>query len=337
VSILWKIVLSGTVNRQLTKKQKSPLRNSAHLPDIFTANTNNLFLYASTIAIVAFNQTSFLNCDDLPLEITCASEEAVKSGKRINLIDFLEQILAYSNEQWGQQFFDYLDLHYYEIPHQHTNAVFHDADTYTTGGGGIRGKTFWARALMEKYGGIGKPIIYSEMGMATKDHGTNIVTADQQAEWVLKLYAQGLSAGAESLSWYCFGDRSGPNSPCDQPGYSNRLLSGEYPSFTPKPAFTAYETISNELKSFSFETVDKTKNLEGYIFASNGDDLTHKEVLWSRNGSRVNKPFVTRKVTLIGFDNEPKTIEDGDNNDLDKSRNFTVTIPITSPSIAIWN
>jgi hypothetical protein len=266
----------------------------------------------------------------------------------------------------ADSFFDYFDVHYYESSRQHarflTDLTGKTLDTYSPGA--LRGKTFWVRSLMDTYGAAGTPIIYSELGFPSGGGEKNSIK--EQAEKVFILYAQGLSAGVESLSWYCFGDVSGDGSACDDdvvsvssPGtFSQRLLYGSSPgdaNLSPRPSFYAYQQIAEQLDMYDFETTDQTAGIEGYIFSPQKDTFTLKEVLWSRtrNAAReylpANKTFVTNQVTLYSINGNANpitktVIPDGGCDttnpticDLDHKKNFAIQVPITGPTIAVWN
>jgi hypothetical protein len=280
--------------------------------------------------------------------------------------EFVPNFLSYSFLTWGRQFFDYLDVHYYESSRQHarflTDLSGKTLDTYSPGA--LRGKTFWLRSLMDNYGAAGTPIIYSELGFPSGGSEKN--SLKEQAEKVFILYAQGLSAGVESLSWYCFGDVSGDGSACDDdvvsansPGtFSQRLLYGSGPGDTNlsrRPSFYAYKLMAEQLNLYDFETTDQTSGIEGYIFSPQKDSFTLKEVLWSRTRTSareyvpVAKTFVTNQVTLYSLNGNADpisktTIPDGGCDtanpaicDLDHKKNFAIQIPISGPTIAVWN
>ncbi|MBI2616680.1 cellulase family glycosylhydrolase [Candidatus Gottesmanbacteria bacterium] len=272
----------------------------------------------------SFNQHSQLNKD--------------RDGTKINLIDFLPQFLSYSQQELGGQYFDYLDIHYYEGSHNHSFEPFHSKDSYGEGGGGIRGKTFWARDLLTQYGGEDIPIIYSEIGYATYGYPETQTYLGRQAEEVFKLYAQGLSAGAKSLSWYCIGDfstacvRTTPS----ESAFSLRLLDGSSnnnPPLTPRPSYRAYQAIAKELKDTRYNDVDDTDGIEGYLFET---DENNKEVLWSRSSSPVEKVFTTSSLHMYSAVGEEENIQDGETDDLDGQKNGSITISISSPTLIVW-
>ncbi len=300
-----------------------------------------------------FNIGNAADCDVLPQGVDCKGTSAQAMAKRANLIDFLENVLKYTYGKYGRQYFDYLDIHYYEWDSARIEP-FLSKDSYTTNGGGIRGKTFWARGLLNTYGAVGIPILYSEMGKRTRTYPETQEDLDEQAGWVFRLYAQGLSAGAEALQWYCFFDTSEAcslrrnNDPAsfdllqlDYSGGGSTNIS----NVTPKPAFTAYKTMAAELGSYTFNNIDMLPGIEGYIF-SNFDNLTIKEVLWSRNGANVVKGFPTKSLKLIPYSGSDGavTIADGkvclsvnDNAcDRDGRVNYKVSVYVSKPVIAVW-
>jgi hypothetical protein len=197
--------------------------------------------------------------------------------------DFLTDTLAALNTMGGAQaYIDAVAFHYYPI----------SGDKWS----GIAEKAREIRGIMARHGADDLPLICPEMGYwSSPTWGSS---EEEQASWLVQMYAQGLSEGMQMLSWYKVFDNAIPGSPEDQyPDRTSGLLRMDW---TPKPAYFAYQTMSHELRGLSYQRPLGAAGAEGYVFTLPGGG--EKTVVWSQAGTvRVTFPYThLRLVNTVG-------------------------------------
>jgi len=199
--------------------------------------------------------------------------------------DFLPQILS----RGAGKYFDVMNFHYYPE---------YDQRWAKEGLPGIVGKTHVIRAILALYG-LDKPMICSELG----ESSGNIYAGDArsphtQAQAVVKLFARAFSVGIGLPIWYNMNDYESPGDPYRFHG----LLDVAY---QPKPALSAYHTLSSQLRGQVFSrSLGRTewgaKDVEGYVF--HDENQTNETIiLWSGDGNpqAVALPSGVREVLDI--------------------------------------
>jgi hypothetical protein len=188
---------------------------------------------------------------------------------------------------------------------------------------------------------VNKPLWITEVGMHGIDASTpdptgnlnlrrtiNGQTLENQAKYVFMVYARGLSLGAENITWYAL--KIIPNITGND--YQGLLYDSRDPGKenTPKPAYYAFQTLTRELNGFKFNaTLSASPNTEAYSFIN--PCLGTKIIAWANQSTPI--PYVINGVKSIQLVYRPQAvgvqdiiIVDGDNNDLDKTVNGSITI-----------
>ncbi|MFC1726916.1 hypothetical protein ACFL0Y_00115 [Patescibacteria group bacterium] len=232
-------------------------------------------------------------------------------------INFLENVLAYSYQTWGKQFFDYMNLHYYEA--FYNNWTGHENDNYS--GGGVRGKIHWAKNLMAQYGAGDKPILFSEIGQPVNE----TVSEETQARLVFKLFSQSISTGEGPLLWFTLKDYF-------EADYGFVRLDN-----TIRPSFGTFKILVDEMKNYSYLAKEANSLLEGYVFIHNHLSGKFKEILWSRSATTENRDYFASSVIKTNKAGVKTYITDGGSGDTDGSANGQVKISVSNdPVIVEW-
>ena len=146
-----------------------------------------------------------------------------------------------------------------------------------------------------------------------------------QAQYVPKVYARSLASGIKNITWYAL---TTPFFPFEQSLLNNI-------DFSPKPAYTAYQTMTAELKNFVYEKTMAVPGAEVYVF--NTSCLDEKMVAWGNtwdNNAPLNlSPAKTLRV--VDYMGNLTTIQDGGPGDLDGQVNDSITINLTTNPIYV--
>ncbi len=145
--------------------------------------------------------------------------------------------------------FDVANFHYYPAFRYVWEAYGHD----------IVGKATYVRQVLAAHG-FDRPLINTE---TTWPAGTVWGSPELQARYVAKVYVRGFAAGLPLTNWYALTDADSAN-----PG----LLA---PGLTPRPAFTAYQTLTSLMSRARFvraisSTETGSAHIEGYEFSVPG-------------------------------------------------------------------
>ena len=158
-------------------------------------------------------------------------------------------------------------------------------------------------------------------------------TLENQARYVFKVYARGLSLGAENITWYAI--KIIPSvTPGDFQGLLYDSRDGDKDN-TPKPAFYAFQTLTRELTGYAFSQTlalgTATDGVEAYSFthACNGTKI----IAWTNQTSPA--PFVINSISSIQLAYRPGasgvqdgTILDGQSGDQDGIVNGSITLQL---------
>jgi hypothetical protein len=184
----------------------------------------------------------------------------------------------------------------------------------------IRDKAQAIRGILEQHGAGSLPLLVPEMGYWSDPAvGSN---ENWQAEYLVQMYTTGLAAGIEQLSWFDVFD-NGPGS--EMHGlFRNRDLSA------PKPAYTAYATMTSELAGGRYLRELSAPGVSGFVFST--CDAPEKLVVWGHtaNGSVNLAQGCVRRVSLLG---EAAQVVDGAADDLDGVANGQVTVRVTDDDL----
>ena len=207
--------------------------------------------------------------------------------------DFLDRVL----ERGGGEYFDVLNFHYYPT------AFAFKWDPY---GPGLIGKTRFLRYKLAAFD-LHKPMICTEAGVENVNTGTDEI----QSRYVPILYVQAMAADLLSLSWFLLVDQD--------PGYWKTGLL--YPDLARKPAYYAYQTITDRLAESIYlrtlTTEEKgTEAMEAYQFQSSGQPFT---VAWTNDGLTYPLTFLATRVLVVdkyGTQNWVYDVADGQKDEL---------------------
>jgi hypothetical protein len=165
--------------------------------------------------------------------------------------------------------------------------------------------------------GVNKPLWVTELA----EHGyvNDPEWLNRQARYVIQGNVRSLAAGAEKIVWYALSTPGDPN--------GQALL---FADLSPKPAFTAFKTLSTELRDYQYLATVNTPNVEGYVFSALAQ--ANKTVAW---GSGVVTLTPASQVRVVDRDGHVSTVDDGSISDLDLSINGTIQLRMTIEPIFI--
>jgi len=181
---------------------------------------------------------------------------------------------------------------------------------------------------MEVCFGVSKPVWITEL--AGHGYPDDQESLDDQARYVIKVYARALSAGVQNITWFSL----------DQPPYDPFGQALLYPDFSPKPAFFAYQTLTSQLDGFyeyiynrndcTWDSSGASCLVEAYVFKNNSNE--QKTVAW---GSET-LSFQTNNLRVVNRDEKKTFIMDGGEGDLDGTLNGTVELQLTDDPVFIF-
>ncbi|MHB8135002.1 MAG: glycoside hydrolase 5 family protein [Anaerolineaceae bacterium] len=213
--------------------------------------------------------------------------------------------------------------------------------TYFTYGTGVIAKGSHLINRMKTCYGINKPLWISEVGHhGTQDNvpiGQNPENYDlnNQARYVFKVYAQALSLGTENVTWYAL-------------KIVRSVTTNDYQGLlddnnNPKPAYYAYQTLTNELDGYGFvRTINIGSGNEAYEFTNPCEGT--KIIAWYNTvdenansnmtiSGKTNIQLVYRPGPEGGVVNQ--SITDGGSGDLDGLINNSISIRLTLEPVII--
>ncbi len=210
---------------------------------------------------------------------------------------FLNDVLA----NGGGSYFDYLNFHYYHM------AAYR--------WGSIRGKTDHFRRILAGHG-LSQPIICSETGIEGYNNQPDL---ERQARFVPVVFARGMAAGLEAVIWFPLATPVGLT-------FEGGLM---FDDLTPKPAYHAYRTMTEQLTGYRYISEVVQSGVEGYSFRPvRGGRL--KQILWTDfEGENTREmDFEAGRLRVVDKLGGVTEISDGGAGDQDNSANGLVRIVI---------
>ncbi len=206
---------------------------------------------------------------------------------------FLEQLLQYIQQHPlppGEKYFDDLGFNFYRIYGPYWESQ--------VGGVGVIAKFNKLNGLLQQYG-VQAGLMVSETGADSSRIGN-----DEQSEHAIKTFTRGLAAGLRHAVWWTFQDFS-DSAPPPSNTWKYGLIDQ---NATPKPAYAAYQTMTNQLNGAPFVQDLQVQGGEGYVFSKGGDV---KAVVWSATDAPTSMAFAARTLQLTDMYGKVKAIVDG--------------------------
>jgi hypothetical protein len=178
-------------------------------------------------------------------------------------------------------------------------------------------KTNHYRNRMSTCFGVVKPVWVTELAEhGYADSPTSLAT---QARYVVQGYARGLSAGVQNITWFAL------VTPLHD--YGQGLL---FEDWSPKPAFYAYRTMTEQLSGHLFSSALYVPGGEAYVFATPcGQETT---VVW---GSGVLEFAPAYRARIVDRENNMKCIADGGADDADGTPNGAIGLQLSAEPVFV--
>jgi hypothetical protein len=209
---------------------------------------------------------------------------------------FLDEVV----QQGGGAYFDVMNFHYYPAFRGHW-------DPY---GRGITGKASFLRDRLASYG-LDKPFVCTEASMwSDAAHGGS---PELQSRYVPQLYARSLTANLGITIWHRLVD-------ADELGAWKYGLVN--PDYTPKPAFSAFQTAVRNLAPATYVRTlgpgeTGSPQIEAHEFLASGGGVTRILVAWTNDESPHTLSLETAEVTIVDKYGESSNCHDADDGVLD--------------------
>lgn len=185
--------------------------------------------------------------------------------------DFIEGVL----KAGGAECMDALSVHPYRYPRPPEDGMGDDLAKL--------------RAMMDSYGAKDLPIWITEIGWPTHKGSTG-VSPERQADMLVRAYIESIAAGVETIFWYWFGN-DGPD-----PTYNEHNFGIRYADGSPKPAYVAYQTMTNHLQGEEFSrSLQIGDSLRAHLFTKGESEVA---VLWCTDGVRTRSFRVGEEVAV---------------------------------------
>jgi hypothetical protein len=201
--------------------------------------------------------------------------------------------------------------------------------TYYGGGSDVIAKANHYKNRMQVCHGVSKPLWITEIAASSGRPGEETIgnhDLDWQARYVPQVYARALSVGVGNISWYGL---TTPNQ-TDEQG----LL---FADFSPKPSFTAYQTMTAQLKGFSYSHTLSAPGIEGYAFR-NAAGAT-KLLLWvletNTSGSAEYSLSPASQARVVDYLGVERVVTDGGPGDWDGSTNGAIKLLVTDKPLYV--
>jgi len=239
-----------------------------------------------------------------PIKAASAEAKVVMGGLAYDWFEdqggpFVRGFLDHVLSNGGGQYFDVMNFHYY----------WTFGPNWSSYGIDIIGKTNFLRSKLLSYG-VEKPFICSETGDGSKLEGRS---EEIQSRHVVKSYARSMAADLKYVIWFCLWDACG-----DPRGWG--LLDD---SLDPKPAYSAYQTLTAELEGARYNralTSAETggwSETEGYLYTFCRVSPDEIYVVWTNE--EVYRPLTVAadRIRRVDKDGAATMIEDGDDGKVD--------------------
>jgi hypothetical protein len=229
----------------------------------------------------------------------------------------------------GALYFDALNIHYFPdyygewerwtIGNKPTCGDVEDGvgDPYDAYGIDLIAKVSHFRNRMSTCFHVNNPLWVTELA----DHGfiSDTASLEKQARYVIQGNVRGLAAGAIKIVWYAL------STPFDSNGQA--LL---FADLSPKPAFTAFKTLTSELLEYQYLSTVNATDVEGYVFSSSTQ--SNKTVAWGTGWLTFPTAHQLRIVDRHG---NVGTVFDGSVADQDHSVNGSIQLQMTIEPVFI--
>lgn len=189
---------------------------------------------------------------------------------------------------------------------------YHAWDAY---GSGVTSKAQYIRQILSDYG-VSKPLVLNETGFGCASDRSDVVWCSPpssmffslQADMLVRMAVRGMSVDLKGYVWYSI----------DEVGWRNSGLLDE--AYTPRPAYYAYQELSQQLKYTSYQgPVNYLNEVEAYEFQRKTERV---HVAWAKtdqtftiqvpaskfkaaydiNGTQLNPPLVGANYEIsVGF------------------------------------
>lgn len=213
---------------------------------------------------------------------------------------FLPDVLSALNTQHGgaRQYLNAVAVHYYPL-------------SFPT----LRDKLREIRSIMQA-GGVGSlPLLVPETGYWSQDDSSE----SQQALMVPQLFVEGLADGVEYLAWFTVFDQGAGRETWG-------LFRGQNLA-SPKPSYSAYQTVTRELAGARYLRSLGQSGIEGHVFTMpSGPDKT---VVWRRGSGAAPATFAgscLRVINAVGVSYGPAI--DGGSGDQDRVVNGQIVLSV---------
>ena len=220
----------------------------------------------------------------------------------------------------GGQYFDIMNFHYYPAADWRWNDDHLGFDRYNRG---LAYKTNHIQSELIRLTGDSKPIMCTEAGeTSVNDLGQN--REEDQARFVLRIYARAMSSGIFPMFYFEGADEPGL-------GIYLRYMGLMTKDLEPKPSYSVYETMVRELSGAEFVRVrdDLWLRFEGYEFNVNG---RLKNIIWhsvdetEQISLAVSQPGGIMRI--VKKDGSEFSVQDGGEGDLDGWMNGYVGVNV---------
>lgn len=209
----------------------------------------------------------------------------------------------------GEPYADYLAFTYYDIYGPYWERQRWIPGVYDKRG--IQAKAAALRQVMAQ-AGVSYPLLVAETGESSDSAW---IGTDGQSQCVVRNMVRGIAANLNSVTWWTFIDY-----PVKQWYYG--VVDGSY---APKPAYTAYQTLTANLTGATLVKAKNAKFAEAYTFDKDGKTLV---VAWSADARSDGKApcsyprsslpinFQAASLGVSDMYGNTMTITDNDENDL---------------------
>lgn len=184
----------------------------------------------------------------------------------------------------------------------------------------LRDKAAAVRQIMTAANVGQLPLIVTELSRNSRGGNSTETT---QAQYVLKLYAQGIAANLAQLHWFMVFDTTTVN-PELLDSYTYGLFR-ETKLSEPKPSYTAYLVAAREFDGARFSRELGVAGAEGYVFIDGPELVT---VVWA-TGTSASVDFNQTCIRVINRLDQISQITDGSGSDGDGAANGRVRLQVT--------